>query len=366
MEALFRPRDDGDLRESPLPAYDFPVYSLMFLPQAVGVTLGRLLQASNLLIFYLGRLFNLLFYALILGAAIRVIPRRFKAMGMLLALMPMAMHQAASYSYDVFINALSFLQVAYILRFALEDGLMRKKDFWGLLALSLILAPAKSIYAFLSLLVFIIPKEKYRNGKAWWLQSSVITAGSILTTFLFTSWTLLSAADAYASRQFYTFDFALLHPLETVIIFMRTVYTQAVFWGASFLGVCLSGLTLIVPGKFLLMYLFLLIASIFPYKDELNCYITSSRRIFMLSVCAFVSVLAMASMFFGWTPMTAQVILGVQGRYFIPLALPAMAALSNHIMVYRRKFKQYMPLAGVLVNVAVIHSIFAITKDRFS
>ena len=90
-----------------------------YFPQAIGWWIGRTLSLPILVIFYTGRLFNLLAWIFLTFLAIRRVPV-FKWVFLLIALMPMSLFMAASLSADAMTNALSFLFIAYILYLAFD------------------------------------------------------------------------------------------------------------------------------------------------------------------------------------------------------------------------------------------------------
>ena len=70
-----------------------------YIPQAVGIRFGRILDLSPLHIFYLGRLFNLLTAVFLIFNAIKFAPFG-KEIFLFTGLLPMTIHQLASLSCD--------------------------------------------------------------------------------------------------------------------------------------------------------------------------------------------------------------------------------------------------------------------------
>lgn len=85
-----------------------------YLPQALGITLGRLLSLGQVLTIYLGRLCNLAFFVLCGWLAVRLAP--FGKMAFFgAALLPMTLELVSSLSYDGFAISLGFLCTAYVM-----------------------------------------------------------------------------------------------------------------------------------------------------------------------------------------------------------------------------------------------------------
>ena len=92
----------------------------VYLPSALGISLGRALGLSSLMTFTLGRMMNLLLYLLLTMLALFLIPYG-KNMLALVMLLPITMQQAASVSYDAVLNSVLFLFIALCLRAAQKE-----------------------------------------------------------------------------------------------------------------------------------------------------------------------------------------------------------------------------------------------------
>lgn len=106
--------DDDGQKE----VYDFSATALYspvsYMPQAVGVGVGRLLGLSPVVMMYLGRLCNLATWIALIALAIKFIPRK-KWVVAAVGLLPMALSQAASLSSDVVAVGLVAVFVCYLL-----------------------------------------------------------------------------------------------------------------------------------------------------------------------------------------------------------------------------------------------------------
>ena len=94
---------------------------ISYLPQSLGMRLGKALDLGPLTLLYLGRGANLIASLLVILLAIRAAPV-FKWVFVLIALMPMAVFEMASVSADAFTNAIALLFTAMILRLALTES----------------------------------------------------------------------------------------------------------------------------------------------------------------------------------------------------------------------------------------------------
>ena len=89
------------------------LWSVAYIPAAIGIVFGRGWGLPYIEILKLGRFFNLLFYALIISAAIRRI-KYGKTLVACCGLIPSAVFLACSYSYDFWVICLGIYGYAYM------------------------------------------------------------------------------------------------------------------------------------------------------------------------------------------------------------------------------------------------------------
>ena len=124
--------------------------------------------------FYLGPTGTLIGYLLLVAAAVWRMPVQ-KWTLVLVALMPMSIFLAASLSADAVSIGLSLLAIAMILRLALGQELVSRRSLSWLAVVLLLLALAKPGYVLISLLVFLIPKERFsRPGECWKARTCLV------------------------------------------------------------------------------------------------------------------------------------------------------------------------------------------------
>lgn len=341
-------------------------YFPMHLPQAMGIAASRLLNLNFIRTFWLGRLFNLLFYVLLSCWAIRIVPR-FKALFFLVALAPMSLHQAASFSYDAFVNAMALLLLALLLRALLTEKPCDGRAFGTTLAVNMLLTPAKIVYYPISALALLIPETRFRNRKTRIVYLVIFFLLPILFMLLFRMrvlrTTAVAAAGTVVNREgvhSYTLSFLLSHPVQTAKMFIVTALKDSVYWMKCAVGALLSGLTLPLPDWIPLVYITLLILSGIHKEQEGPC-LGSRVRCTFCAVAFVVSILIMLTMCLSWTSDTSDVIMGVQGRYFIPILPLVILILNSNTLVLRRDFDRELMLIGCLVNLAALRQIIEFT-----
>ena len=110
--------DKQDFRKNKL-AFNFTYKDIQLLPQAIGEFIGELIYPSLGIVFYFGRLMNLILYT----GAIYFAIKKAKFAQLLMAtitLLPISIQQAASLSYDVMFYVLIFISFSFITNLAVR------------------------------------------------------------------------------------------------------------------------------------------------------------------------------------------------------------------------------------------------------
>lgn len=344
-------------------------YSIEYLPQAIGLALGRILNLNFLGIFYLGRLTNLAFFAVCAYFAVKRIPR-FKVLMALAALLPMTLQQAASYSYDAFINGMAFLFIASLIREYTAEGKMTGKDFLWLLIPGALLTPAKVVYSTMLFLTFLIPARRFGSGKRKWGMiafAAAICLGA-LVAFNFTSLynRVMSAfpgheiQSAITGEAYYSVNDILRDPLEILRIFWRTLRNDLLLWMWCIIGYALSGLSLPIPMLYVYGFAGLLVLSV-ALRGQEEVKILPGQRAAFVGCFAAVVLLTMFAMLIGWTTAGDSVVQGVQGRYFLPV-LPLLGmAFSGNIRWKPAWIEKALLCCGLGIHVYTVLWVFTRT-----
>ena len=362
-KTLNAPAEAGQIVRIPMPREH--KYFPMYLPQALGIALARLLGANFIWTFWLGRLFNLLFYVLCTWWAIRIVPR-FKALLSLAALAPMSLHQAASYSYDAFVISLSLLLFALILQALLEEGVWDKRSLAATVAVNTLLTPAKIVYYPISALMLLVPKARFRTRKARYLCILAVLllplAVMLLIRLRFVVGAVTDTGSSlnWAGRHNYTAAFLFTHPGRMARLFIMTTLEKGVYWMECAVGYSLSGLTLLLPEWIPIAYIALLFLAGVRREQEFPGLRVRERGSLFAVVLA-VGGMVLFSMLLASTSNTSPIIQGVQGRYFIPI-LPLVFLLANNdSLVLKGDFDKALMMAGIMLDFAVISQILKFT-----
>lgn len=293
------------------------IYSfIVYIPQSIGINIAKILNLSALYMMYFGRVCNLIFWTIAVFFTIKLMPFKKNLMAFL-ALTPMNLYQASSLSADTMTNAMAFLSIALVLKYAFEGkDILRKKQVLAMIVAFTLLAFSKRIYFVMCILFFIIPKEKFESTKQRIIMF-LILLGACLTSLISVS--LVSAvlgikvsAGSYTQGQI---QFVLLHPFNYIIILLRTFYVKGFSYVISFIGV-FGWLDTVLSIK---LYYFYILALVLILIGENTLIKESKDRIIITGVFLINIGLIMSALYVSWTPKAASIVNGIQGRYFIPI-----------------------------------------------
>ncbi len=305
------------------------VYSpALLLPQAVTMSLfGRGADLPALLVFYLCRLAGLLSYVMLTWLAIRQMPFG-KWILLFLAVSPMALFQAATLTPDAISNGIGFLFIAGCLRLAQvqEIGWIETRK---LVFLVFLLFLAKLNLIPLILLPFLLIAPSQFVSKRLY----VFLLGMTLVLFLLE----VAGWNWIASRNFGSLllDEAnpraqLLYILGNPFAFLQMVLKDFFANGLLYIQGWINGYGYYywTPPQIVAALFLLSLITVVLMDSTAGQLKRKSRLVFFLVFLAGY-IATIASLYISYTPVGANQVFGVQGRYFIPLALLLFLTLAS-------------------------------------
>jgi uncharacterized membrane protein len=305
------------------------VYSpALLLPQAVAMGLfGRLANLPALSAFYLCRLAGLLSYLVLAWLAVRQIPFG-KWILLVLAVSPMALFQAATLTPDAISNGIGFLFIAGCLRLA-QCQELGWSDVKNLILLIFLLFLAKLNLVPLVLLPFLlIPPAGFESRK---LYVSLLAIAFALFLLEVAGWNWI------ASRNFNSLlldeahpNAQLLHMIGNPFAFLQTVLKDLWTNGMLYIQGWINGYGYYYWTPPQIVSFFFVVSQIAAiWMDSTAGKVDKKHRLIFLLVFMVGYVATIASLYISYTPVGADQVFGVQGRYFIPLALPPLLILAS-------------------------------------
>ena len=325
-----------------------------YLIPTLAMLMGKLLGLSNLVQFYMGRLANLFFYLIVIFLAIKYTPV-LKWVFVLLGLMPMAIYEAASFSSDGFNIAISFLLIAFILKLALDDKIVNINHGQILIIfmLGILLALSKEVYILLLFLYLIIPKQKFDNERIRYLCFIGIFLFSVIIALI---WAIL-AKNIYVPISDYVsvigqLEFILYHPISFMGVYINTILTNFTYYMITFVGSLVwtdVGIDTPLPPVLVCSFVILLFIAALTDSSDVNIELDHKLIFLLIFLTTFTSIFTMEYLM--WTDVGKNVIDGVYGRYFIPIApLLLLGVYNNRIKDFKGK--------NIILTVFILITLF--------
>ncbi|MEJ2697483.1 MAG: DUF2142 domain-containing protein [Candidatus Sulfobium sp.] len=353
---------------------DFPntaEYSpVPYLPQAMGITAGRLAGCSPLAKMYIGRFANLALWIFLVYFAIKVLPFK-KWLFFLLALTPMSVSLAASLSADCITNGLTFVLTALFLRIAAGREKIEPKQLLLLFILSLLLSLSKQAYFVVSFLFLLIPVDRIGTRRKYFSLFSAFILCNIAAVLLWS----LSVRELYEhvyivyarllpdispSSQL---RFIIFHPLDYAAVVVRTMMQNGKSYFDQFIGQ-LGWMDISLSEPMRILYsLALLLAAVMGGREEPT--ISKRQKAVLLATASSGAILILTLAYISFTPVGSPVVGGIQGRYFIPLA-PLFFLLFS--IDRRRAIQAESRIRTVLILLPVLtlsHALFAVVGKYY-
>lgn len=296
----------------------------MYLFPALGLTIGRILGLSSLLAYYLGRILALVSFAVIACVAVRNTPIG-KPVFMMIALLPMTLELSSSFSYDGPTIAVAMVLTAFCFK-ALYAKKQARSTLIVIFVSSVLLVPLKVVYSFIVLMVLLIPNSSFGDRKVSAIYKTLLALACVAVFGMTRLGTALSIAASdtasYSVRETYDsysiYDL-LEHPLWAAHVFLNSFFERMDFKLFTYLGSNMgqNNLTPLGANTVSAVFLVLLVFSLICADSEAR----PKTRVIVLSLACFglASFSIELSMFIGNAERGSDVIVGVLGRYFIPL-----------------------------------------------
>lgn len=299
-----------------------------YVPAATGILLGRILDLPFYLVFYLGRIFGVIGYSLVLAFTIRH-ARMAKRLIFALGLLPALLYVVSSYTADSITVAFSLAAVAvYLNMIGAKEGSLDYKLPELFAACCAIVVMSKLPYSPLCLLIMAVPKNRFKPG----ISPVLAKAGAIGSTGIFTVGAMFYSLSQGLNQWVVPgvsskgqVLFILQNIPQYILILWKFVSTEfSSFILAPIGNLAYSGWMSSIAVYTLLIYIFIL-----GVTDNVNDEVSLRGwdRAWLLAAIVLSWTLVLTSLYVGFTPVGSLTIQGVQGRYFTPLILPFLLLL---------------------------------------
>lgn len=299
---------------------------LYFLPGLVA-DVAQFLDINPILAVFLARFTNAVIFAIVGYWIIRIIPLG-KVPVCIYLLNPMLIQQEASCSADAMVNVITLFYLTYLIKLVFSKH-ASKWQFAILTVASIFMCLSKYAYAPLIILWLLLVK-RVDNNKC--KMTIYITSG--VSVFV-----ALLGVVLFYNGESYQESFALVRNIpEFIRVMFNTANEMTALWIKETFGMILGSLNIVIWEPCFWAYMLLLLFStVFNLGEEKS--LLRSEKIFIITVSFFVTT-AMILVFREWTltiDQRSDVIMGIQGRYFLPyFILPLLCLISPKSSLVRQ------------------------------
>ncbi|WP_433681883.1 DUF2142 domain-containing protein [Nocardia sp. CA-119907] len=334
-----------------------------YIPAAIGIRLAELFGLNVGAMMLLTRLAGLAVYLALVGFGLHALRAyRVQWLAFTVAVLPIAVFQAGTVTADTLTNALAILVSALLVKaLFLGDGLGRVETA-ALLAATVALPVSKPTYVLLAMLVVLVPTNRFAfGGDAGWKR--LLPWGfAALGAAAFAVWMKIAApttdgmglmrpAHQWNSvRPSDQLHGILSDPVNFVNVFGESIALRDQRWFTQFFGE-LGFAYIDVPALTVLACLLAFAASV-GIADRMNTATATVRRTLIVALTVLASVaMIYVTLYMSFTPVDYYIIDGVQGRYFVPLAILALVVLLRWMPLRLTDVRGRTPAKGPAITI---------------
>lgn len=303
---------------------------ILYIPSAIGITIARLLHGSVADVFLLGRLMNLVTYAILIIIALKILPYK-KNVFFVIAATPMLVCLAGTYSPDGLGMAVISLFIAYCLKLYDKKDDINIKEISILILLYCLTLTFKSMsYFAIGFLIFILPIKKIikNNKKKILVIISIIIIALLLILLLQPKMDLAQSSDERGgntdaisqlqnliNHPALIFEVAYNHITQTLLNFdwLKDLNFKHYF----------SDISTRVFLCMIILYFYVAI------KDDSINFSKKNKSIFITTFLLIYAITS-AALYLTFTPVGSNVLRGYQARYIFPIIFLILISISNN------------------------------------
>ncbi len=322
----------------------------LYLLPSIVVHLCEFMNINPFVAIILARLANAALFTVAGFWMIRRIPLG-KTLLCVYLLNPMLLQQEASCSADVIVNIASLMFVCDLLYLKYKDTIT-VKDKVILVALLICMSLSKYVYALLGLLLLLlVPRIKQKKTRICiYVSTALFVFGCALLVLLF-----------YNGSSYYETIILLRDPSELFKVLLKTLYEVGPLWIKETFGLILGALNISVWEPCFLVYCLILFASaVFNLGETISFRRVEKVFLVVLTIAATLLTIVIWREWTLYQDHRSDIIMGAQGRYFIPFfILPLLSAISPRASLYR---KNVLVLFSIILIIIYFIDAFFIVR----
>ncbi len=301
---------------------------LLYTASASGIKISSFFTSNPYIQFYTGRFFNLCAWLFLTFTAIKITPR-FKWTFLVTALFPMTIYEGMSLSADSINNGFAFLYVAYTFYLAYNNkDKISTKELCFYIILSFLTPLTKGLFL-LTLLGYLIPKSKLKYK--YFILSSLIILTFFCQFIISSNSYILTANGVIPEARINLFR---TEPFYVIQLFINTLIHKTTFYIQS--SILRLGWWLYINPAPTAIYLLFTSYILSITLEEKTSNIFDSLISVIITI---IYILLTISLYYlTFSPIDTGIIIGIQGRYFIPLYLVIAPFVHSFIKLLLKPF----------------------------
>lgn len=342
--------------------------SFGYFPQVLGVSLGRILGLNGIQTGVLGRISALLLFAVLISYSLKIIPKFFEKVLFTISILPMTLQQVCSYNYDSVLFTACFFLFAYLLYLVYEKEKISKLDIALVTLSSIVIATIKFVYLPILGLGLLIPREKFtlKHGKILViLMLVVLSLGSYLVVMKCNSlfWNVhVSDTSSLINYNTFTISQVIQHPIHEIVIIIATFQRFTADYISQMISGPLGWLEMNVPALQLSGFLMMLFYSLFSVEKKSK----TDQKVKLCSglISMIIILIVILALQISWTPDNSLIVVGVQGRYFLPILPMILLAMKDLLTVKVENTNIILFYGNIILHISEIFAILCIVIGR--
>ena len=329
-------------------------HGVSYLPQLVGVKIGMIFKLNPYFIAMLGRMTSLIITVLLLSWGIYKLPKH-KLFATIVLLSPVVLSYASSFSADNMTLASIFLMVSYVLYYMHTKEKIKKIDYIILGVLTFIVAISKIAYLPVVGILIFLPKECFEDNKRKWIYSILFVIFGLVSAIW---WMKVASISARVGDPNNTNTWIYTNPIGYLTVLFRSTVSNA--W--DYIENIFAGHFLChnqVKPYSIVPISYIVIAIMAFFDDENKEKTTMMQKLITFGIIALSYLLISTAMYVYNTSFRSEIIVGVQGRYFVPLLLMAVFfGNSKKWNIEEQKLTNVALVANYVVYLAMMTKFF--------
>lgn len=329
---------------------------IAYIPQSIGIVIGKILHTNPLIMLYISRIFNLILYCILGYYAIKSIPF-LKIATFLILLSPMNISLAASCSTDVTLIGTSILFAAKIFQYSFsKDKILNFKDY-ALLSIFLFILSLTKHNFYLIPMLFLIPRDKFKNNYLFKIISIILPSiigcimwsNKIATLYV----PLNSKANMYSQINFIIHNpikYIGILAITTIVKFFRLLITSIGVLGWQ--DTKLDNLTYII-------YPILTGLSII-YSGIKNFIIHNYQKYIIILTTLIAYIIISTYLYLAWSKVGNPIIIGLNGKYYTPLLIPLFAIIATSLKDKKEESKKVINIISISITLILLSGAISI------